>query len=413
MQSYRECGTIIVSYLRFLGEERRTHLTGKREKRVDSNGERLNTNELQKKNGIYQYRYKDMATGKYRYETSPTLEGLRAKEKEVERARLNGAVYADGKITLIQQVERYISLKEGRREGTKETYAAYLNIIRRENFAERRLCDIKMSDVKMWYRRMERDGKARGTISALDDGVILRNPFDFRIDSVLSHNERKRTALSVAQAKQWLDFIRTDDIYSDHYDTFVILLYTGMRVSELCGLTLADLDFTSKTIDINKQLLRGNHGKYVQSPKTKAGTRIIAMLPEAYSSLQRLIKRRRNCKVEPLVDGHSGFLLLTKTGNPKTAQDIEAPMRRAYKRYCELHPNMSMPYITPHVFRHTFCTMMMRAGMPLSDIQRIMGHERASTTLDIYTHADNAQAVERMAHVYEFSGLKALGCAQA
>ena len=60
-------------------------------------------------------------------------------------------------------------------------------------------------------------------------------------------------------------------------------------------------------------------------------------------------------------------------------------MQHATNRFNEIYKE-PIPEITPHVCRHTFSSNMVSRGMPLAMLKAIMGHSRASTTLDIYTH---------------------------
>ena len=80
-----------------------------------------------------------------------------------------------------------------------------------------------------------------------------------------------------------------------------------------------------------------------------------------------------------MVDGRTGFIMLDKNGNPKVA----------------LH-------ITPHVFRHTFCTNYANSGMDIKNLQYLMGHSDAGVTLNVYTHASYAHASEQMAQIARF-----------
>ena len=50
--------------------------------------------------------------------------------------------------------------------------------------------------------------------------------------------------------------------------------------------------------------------------------------------------------------------------------------------------SVPMPYITPHVCRHTFCSNMAKAGMNPKILQKIMGHSNVGITLNVYTHID-------------------------
>ena len=81
-------------------------------KRKDKKGRVLRTGESQRKDLTYQYRYTD-SSGKRHTVYAPTLDGLREKEKEINSAENAGASYNDGGITVIELLERYISLKQG------------------------------------------------------------------------------------------------------------------------------------------------------------------------------------------------------------------------------------------------------------------------------------------------------------
>ena len=58
------------------------------------------------------------------------------------------------------------------------------------------------------------------------------------------------------QEQALLSFIKTDNVYHKHYDDVLILLKTGLRISELCGLTVADIDFKNEVVIIDHQLLK-------------------------------------------------------------------------------------------------------------------------------------------------------------
>ena len=191
--------------------------------------------------------------------------------------------------------------------------------------------------------------------------------------------------------------------FSRYYDEFTVLLETGMRVSELCGLTRDQLDFEKRKIWVDHQLVRKADGTlYVEKTKTESGCRFIPMTDNVYAALKNILANRRNPSVEYLVDGHSGFLLLDKNGKPCVAMHIEHHMQWAMKKYRKLHPNDPLPTITPHVLRHTFCTDMANAGMDIKDLQYLMGHSDAEVTLNVYTHASYAHAESAMQKILHF-----------
>ena len=384
------------------------------EKRIDNKGRILRTGESQRKDLIYQYRYTDIR-GKRQTVYSSDLKELREKEKEIQKQLDEGIDYAAGKATVIALVERYISLKQGVRYNTKVGYNFVLNLIKKEDFGYRQIRDIRVSDAQKWIMKLHEDGKGYSTITsvrgvvkpafqmAYNEDIIRRNPFDFKLVDVVPNDSQKRIAMTEEQQTLWMEFIREDKTYSKYYDEFVVLLGTGMRVSEFCGLTKGDLDFGNRRIRVDHQLVRERGGKYyVEKTKTECGCRFIPMTEEVYQGLKNILAHRKQLKTEMIVDGYSGFIMLDKNGNPKVALHIENEMRWAMKKYKKLHPDSPLPHITPHVFRHTFCTNYANDGMDIKNLQYLMGHSDAGVTLNVYTHASYAHAAEQMAEISQF-----------
>ena len=80
-------------------------------------------------------------------------------------------------------------------------------------------------------------------------------------------------------------------------------------------------------------------------------------------------------------------MFLDKDGKPKVAMHLENYMRGMRRKYVKKHGN-TLPSVTPHVLRHTFCTNMQQAGIDVKSLQYLMGHSNVSVTLDVYTHTD-------------------------
>lgn len=123
------------------------------------------------------------------------------------------------------------------------------------------------------------------------------------------------------------------------------------------------------------------------------------MTDDVYRSLKNIVNNRPKLKTEMIIDGYSRFILLDKNLNPKIALHIENEMRWAMKKYKKLYPNVVLPHITPHVFRHTFCTNMANAGMEVKTLQYLMGHSDVSVTLNVYTHSSYEHVKEQMEKV--------------
>lgn len=165
----------------------------------------------------------------------------------------------------------------------------------------------------------------------------------------------KRDALSPANKRRFLEFVRTDPHFSRYYEGIYILFHTGMRISEFCGLTIEDLDMDKGTILISKQLQRVGTRVYIEDQaKTKCGTRIIPMEPMVKEAFRTILDRRITPAVEPEVDGVRGFLCLDKDGHPMLALHWEHYFQHTREKFNKIYRD-PMPYVSPHVCRHSYC----------------------------------------------------------
>lgn len=179
-------------------------------KRKDSNGRILKTGEIQRKDKTYQYRYQD-GLGKRHSVYAPTLNELRCKEKVIEEANQAGENYSEGSITVIELLERYIALNQGVRYNTKVGYNFVLNLAKKEPFGGRKIRDVKTSDAKLWFMKLQQEGKGYSTITSIrgvvkpafqmacEDDILSKNPFAFRLEGVVKNDSQKRVALTPEQ----------------------------------------------------------------------------------------------------------------------------------------------------------------------------------------------------------------------
>lgn len=173
---------------------------------------------------------------------------------------------------IIELLEKYISLKKGVRYNTQVGYQFVLNLVKKEDFGCRKISTVKVSDAKQWFAKLQKDGRGFSTISsvrgvikpafqmACDEDAVRKNPFIFKLTDVVVNDTVPRAALTEEHLGIWMNFIEKDNTYCKYYDEFVVLLETGMRVSEFCGLTRKNLDFKNRGIRVDHQLIRERGG---------------------------------------------------------------------------------------------------------------------------------------------------------
>ena len=401
------------------------------EVRRDNKGRKLFNGESQRKDGKYEYKYHD-AWGKrktvYSWKLTPTDRvpsgkrddiSLREKIKQIQKD-LNSNITPDGgNFTVLELVEKYISQKTGVRHNTRSNYKFVVNVIKKEAFGQKRIDKIKVSDAKEWLIKMQQiDGRGyssihtiRGVVRpafqmAVDDDLLVKNPFEFQLNTVVVNDSVTREAITRQQERDFLEFVKNDKHFCKYYDGIYILFKTGLRISEFVGLTKKNLDFENSRIIVDHQLQRTRDMKYIiEDTKTESGERMMPMIPEVKEAFQRILANRKNPKVEPMVDGYSGFLYLDKNGRPMVALHWEKYFQHIREKYNKIY-RVQMPKVTPHVCRHTFCSNMAKSGMNPKTLQYIMGHSDISVTLNTYTHLNYDDAEEEMQKVVGIASKK-------
>lgn len=194
-------------------------------------------------------------------------------------------------------------------------------------------------------------------------------------------------------------FIKEDKHFCKYYDGIYILFNTGLCVSEFVGLTANDIEFDKQRIKIDHQLQRIRNMEYeILTPKTEKGERYVPMKEDVADCFRRIIQNRKHPKIEPTIDGYSGFLFLDKNDMPMVALHWEKYFQHIREKYNSIY-KVQMPCITPHVCRHTFCSNMAKSGMNPKTLQYIMGHSDIGVTLNTYTHLQFEDALVEMKKV--------------
>ena len=174
------------------------------------------------------------------------------------------------------------------------------------------------------------------------------------------------------------------------------LLYTGMRPGEAAALKWADVDFTANEIFVHTARESGKN-KILKAPKTDAGIRVIPIHADLAPKLKQA-KGKRKAK---------DFVFVSQYGNQLNENSVRR-LWTGFKRELNLYlgaktyrnkivkPAVAAD-LTPYCLRHTFCTDLQKAGVPINVAKELMGHSDIQTTANIYTHKDTKTAHKSMA----------------
>lgn len=374
------------------------------EKRKDKKGRILEKGESQRKDGLYVYQYKDIL-GKRKSVYAPNLSDLRKREKRIKRDLEDRINTAGAEITLNELFDKYMALKTQLANSTRQNYLGLWNgSVRKSPLGNKKICDIKKSDILWFYNSLSQRGLKYSTIKtfhcmfspcfelAVDDDIIRKNPCkDCLRDFGKDANER--ISLTKLEQEELLNFVRESKVYSNYYPMLIFMIGTAVRCGEAIGLTWDDVDFKNKEISINHQLIykkfNGKYGFYADTPKTDSGIRKIPMTREVYKALmeQRELQISKRWRTDIEIDGYADFVFSTKNRNPMMPSAVNSVLLNIVNRYNGMkEKKMELPHISVHNLRHTGCTRMAEAGVDPKVLQYIMGHSRISVTMEVYNH---------------------------
>jgi len=363
------------------------------------------------KDDSYKYRWTDTC-GKRHVIYANNLIDLRMAEEKInliKNAKCKMNLY---NITIDDMFELWHENKMGIYSITMKNYTYLYNSYIRYNIGSSKIIFLVQSDIKKFYKHLIDSMRIKKeTVShvhtvlhqilkfAVDEGFLLNNPSDNAFEELarrMDKEYKKRMSLTVKEERAFIWFLKNKYDSEIWYFIFVILLGTGMRVGELCGLRWSDIDCKNRIIRVNHNLvLSGEKGQIYEIhhiPKTRAGNRNIPMSDRVYEAFEGIKRYRKyndiQCKVT--IDGFTDFILINKFGNPYQQQSLNRALKRIVAEYNLSdregeYKDIVLPYFTCHHLRHTFATRLCEQGANLKYSQYVLGHDDIQTTMQVYT----------------------------
>ena len=217
--------------------------------------------------------------------------------------------------------------------------------------------------------------------SAVDLKIIEYNPCrGVKLNFKMNNYIQKYNYYSVETYHLVLTLLKKEPLI---YQVIIELaLKTGLRKSEIFGLTYLDIDFENQTITVNKtRNYIAGQGMIEKSTKTKSSNRIISVSEKMLDKLKLLINN--NCDNKYIFENTNFNTISLWFKNWQIKNKIE-------------------PIITFHDLRHTHATLLLSQGVDVKTISARLGHTSISTTLNIYTHALEAldkRAAEKLEEI--------------
>lgn len=247
-------------------------------------------------------------------------------------------------------------------------------------FKGRQLSSIKSMEIESWQNRLLTKYKVLSVkkyrsifysiyTRAIQNELVIKNPFDN-----VPAPSLKKEFYTYAEAEVVNPFTQSeiDKLLDANDDTYIpnfiqLMSNCGARPGEIIALTWEDIDFEKRTININKTIVNN----VVNLPKTISSVRCIDMIDGAYESLQKQYN---------LTGTYKSNVFLNSSKKSFYSHDIINVL--VHKRLEKLNIESRSLY----QFRHSFASRMIKNGIDITWVSKMLGHKDSSITLQVYTH---------------------------
>ena len=339
-----------------------------------------------------------------RCEAGEVLSRKEIREREMAKAA------ADAKILTFKQYAEEVympSLTVRCSENTRSSYQSSLDIWIYPAFGSKKITQVTPIDIENLFTYMQAMKKMRGTVvkiytvlqgifkKAYRTDVIDRNPMD-KIDKPKPRKDEEDTTEAEAfTAEEILYIWKCLEKEPLKWQALIrLLIDTGMRRGECCGLYWNDIDFENCTLTIRRNLCyTAAKGTYIDTPKTRQ-QRTIDVDPAVIELLERY--REAQCQKKNLCEF---VFTMDNIAKPMHPQSPTAYLRKFQKKY-------NIDHLHPHKLRHSFASIAITSGADVASVSEKIGHSDKSTTLRMYTHSNKA-AIKRTGDIFRAAVQKA------
>lgn len=270
-----------------------------------------------------------------------------------------------------------------------KTYDNYDYIYRchiKDNIGDIKLDKIRPDTMQQLYNQLRNNGLSSSTIHKVH--VLLNQSFEQAIrNNLIYSNPCKATNLPKSSTRHVIAMSNTEQTAFElqctnttHHNLFVFLLNTGLRRGEAMALSWNDIDFTTKTITVNKTVSVVSNREadpadkktmtIIDTAKTESSMRTVPINKKAERIL--LLQKSNPC--------NDFYVFSTTNGKILTARNI-------HRSFHALLSKADLPdTYTIHSLRHTFATRLLEKGANIKVISDILGHASIQITLDTYSH---------------------------
>lgn len=208
-------------------------------------------------------------------------------------------------------------------------------------------------------------------------GSVARNVADLADPPKISTRARpKMKVWNADELRRFFELIEGNDLYAAFYDK----ANTGMRRSEVLGLTWTAIDFDNARLSVTQTVTAPDYQLKGSDMKSAHSLRTIDLDERTMAVLRSWRKRQLEIYMQTGVrTDESGFVFARPDGDPLHPDYFS----QAFER---LIAKMDLPRIRFHDLRHTHATLLLKAGVPIKVVSERLGHASVAFTMQVYQH---------------------------
>ena len=260
------------------------------------------------------------------------------------------------------------------RENTMRTKKYIIDLKILPFFGKKSINSIKPADIRKWQNELMAQNYSQTYLRTVNNQLTAIFNYAVKYYDLKSNPCTKAGSMGKNQADEmnfWTkeEFSQFLDAVMDKHRSYVgfkILFWTGLRIGELLALTIEDIDFDAKTLNVSKSYQRIGKKDVITAPKTPKSNRTIS-IPEFL--------------LADLKDYINSMYCSNPTDRlfPVTKHYFTNEMLRGVKV-------SGVKHIRLHDTRHSHCALLFEMGIPPLEVAERLGHERVETTLNTYAH---------------------------
>lgn len=347
--------------------------------------------------------------GERLYVYGSTQKEVKEKLQEIQTEIANGTYVAENEMTVGEWMDEwYECFTTGVKASSRARYEQDIRNHIKPVIGYINLQDLKLSHVQRFLNQCKEQKELslksvksiylvldKAMSKAQSQGRIKRNPCGEAEIPSYDTPQKEMRPLKDGEVSEFLKRIKENPFENLYY----MALFTGMRESELIGLTWDCINFETGNIHLYRQLkaVKGKSNTWTFTTLKNKQTRDFVLPPSVIQVLKKQKAQQGEWKLlyGPLFQNDSNLVFTNELGS-------HLATRTVYKRFKSIVTSMGLPEVRFHDLRHTYATLALQNGVDVKTVSHNLGHATVAFTMDKYTHMSMTMQIDGASKIESF-----------